>query len=108
MLKGESIANVQKQFTHIINHLMSLGNVFDKEELNIKILKCLNRSWQPKVTTISELKDLTSLTTTSSFGKLRKHELEMNMLNQVCSSFEESKSFEFDGRLDVLAVVEVF
>jgi len=26
------------------------------------------------------------------------------MLNQVCSSFEESKSFEFDGRLDVLAV----
>jgi len=28
------------------------------------------------------------------------------MLNQVCSSFEESKPFEFDGRLDVLAVVE--
>jgi len=26
----------------------------------------------------------------------------------VCSSFEESKSFEFDGRLDVLAVAEVF
>ena len=30
------------------------------------------------------------------------------LLNQVCSSFEESKSFEFDGRLDVLVVVEVF
>jgi len=26
------------------------------------------------------------------------------LLNQVCSSFEESKSFEFDGRLDVLIV----
>ena len=25
MLKGESIAEVQKRFTHIINHLMSLG-----------------------------------------------------------------------------------
>jgi len=25
----------------------------------------------------------------------------------MCSSFEESKSFEFDGRLDVLAVAEV-
>jgi len=48
--------------------------------LNIKILKCLDRSWQPKVTTISESKDLTSLTTTL-FGKLREHELEMNMLN---------------------------
>ncbi|XP_068486542.1 uncharacterized protein [Phaseolus vulgaris] len=44
MLKGESIAEVQKRFTHIINHLMSLGKTFDKEELNIKILKCLDRS----------------------------------------------------------------
>jgi len=30
------------------------------------------------------------------------------LLNQVCSSFEESKSFEFDGRLVVLVVAEVF
>jgi len=29
------------------------------------------------------------------------------VLNQVCSSFKESKSFEFDGRLDVLVVAEV-
>jgi len=26
------------------------------------------------------------------------------LLNQVCSSFEESKSLKFDGRLDVFAV----
>jgi len=81
ILKGESIDEVQKRFTHIINHLMSLGKTFDKEELNIKILKCLERSWQPKVTTISESKDLTSLTTASLFSKLREHELEMNRLN---------------------------
>ena len=81
MLKGESIAEVQKRFAHFINHLMSLGKTFDKEELNIKILKCLDRSWQPKVTTISVSKDLTSLTTASLFGKLREHELKMNRLN---------------------------
>jgi len=81
MLKGESIAEVQKRFTHIFNRKMSLGKVFDKKELNIKILKCLDRSWQPKVTAIFESKDLTSLTTTSLFGKLREHELEMNRLN---------------------------
>ena len=33
------------------------------------------------MTTISESKDLTSLTTASLFGKLREHELEMNRLN---------------------------
>ena len=50
--QGESIADVQKRFTHIVNHLIGLGKEFVKEELNIKVLKCLDRSWQPKVTTI--------------------------------------------------------
>jgi len=57
-----TIVEVQKRFTHIVNHLFSLGKTFDKEEINIKILKCLDRSWQPKVTAISESKDLTSMT----------------------------------------------
>jgi len=81
MQKGETIADVQKRFTHIVNHLISLGKTFEREELNIKILKCLDRSWQHKVTTISKSKDLTFLTIASLFGKLREHELEMNMLS---------------------------
>jgi len=81
MLKGETISDVQKRFTHIVNHLISLSKIFEREELNINILKCLDRSWQPKVTAIFESKDLTTLTTTSLFGKLREHELEMNQLN---------------------------
>jgi len=59
MQRGESICDVQKRFSHIVNHLMSLSKKFDEEELNIKVLECLDRTWQPKVTTISELKDLT-------------------------------------------------
>jgi len=41
----------------------------------------LDRSWKPKVNTISESKDLTALTTTSLFCRLREHEFEMNRLN---------------------------
>jgi len=37
------------------SNLIGLGKQFDKEKLNIKILKCLDKSWQPKVTTISRL-----------------------------------------------------
>ncbi|ESW04705.1 hypothetical protein PHAVU_011G118300 [Phaseolus vulgaris] len=66
MLKGETIAEVQKRFTHIINHLMSLDKTFDKEELNIKILKCLDR--------------------------LREHELEMNRLNVQESEDKHTRS----------------
>ena len=53
MQQRETIADVQKRFTHIVNNLIGLGKQFDREELNIKILKCLDRSWQPKVTAIS-------------------------------------------------------
>ncbi|XP_068503614.1 uncharacterized protein [Phaseolus vulgaris] len=54
MQPEETIVDVQKRFTHIVNHLTELRKEFDKEELNIKVLKSLDRSWQPKVTGISE------------------------------------------------------
>jgi len=61
MQPEESIADVQKRFTHIVNHLTGLGKEYDREKLNIKVLKCLDRSWQPKVTAISESRDLSKL-----------------------------------------------
>ncbi|XP_068465105.1 uncharacterized protein [Phaseolus vulgaris] len=82
MQSEESIADVQKQFTHIVNHLTGLGKVFDKEEFNIKVLKCLDRSWQPKVTTISESRDLSKMSTAALFGKLIEHELELKRLKE--------------------------
>ena len=69
MLKRETIEDVQKKLTHIVNHLIGFGKIFHKEVLNIKILKCLDRSWQPKVTVIFESKDLTTMTTASLFEK---------------------------------------
>ena len=44
MQPKETIVDVQNRFTHIVNHLTGLGKEFDKEELNIKLLKCLDRS----------------------------------------------------------------
>jgi len=67
MQPEENIANVHKRFTHIVNHLTGLGKVFDKEALNIKVLKCLDRSWQPKVTAISESIGLSKLSTAALF-----------------------------------------
>jgi len=82
MQPGETILHVHKRFTDIVNHLIGLRKIFDTEELNIKILKCLDRTWQPKVTIIFETRDLTTLSTTILFGKLREHELEMNKLKE--------------------------
>jgi len=82
MKSRESISDVPKRFTHIVNHLLALGKTFDKEELNIKILKSLNRTWQPKVTTNFESRDLTSMNIATLFGKLTEHELELERLKE--------------------------
>ena len=37
MRNGETIMDVQKRFTYIVNHLISLGKIFEREKLNIKI-----------------------------------------------------------------------
>jgi len=92
MQKGDSIAKVQKSFTHIVNHLMGLGKEFDKDELNIKVLKCLDRNWQPKVSTIFESKDLSIITITALFGKLREHAIEMQRLSELESSEKKVKT----------------
>ncbi|KAL2344787.1 hypothetical protein Fmac_006072 [Flemingia macrophylla] len=77
MIQGESIMEMQKRFTHIINHLKGLGKVFDEEEVNVKMLKSLNRKWQPTVTAITESKNLSQMTSAELFGKLRKYEMDM-------------------------------
>ena len=92
MQKGESICDVQKRFSHIVNHIMSLGKKFGEEELNIKVLKCLDRTWQPKVIAISESKDLTSMIVAYLFGKLREHEIEIQRLVVQESEDKHNKS----------------
>jgi len=49
-------------------------------------------SWQPKVTAISETRDLTTITTTTLFGKLREHELEMTKLKEMETIEKKSRS----------------
>ena len=81
MQQGETIYDVQKRFTHIINHLNGLGKSFDSDELNIKIPKSLNRTWQPKVMAITVSQNLATMTMAALFGKLREHKLELGRLN---------------------------
>ena len=79
---NESIQDMQKRFTHIVNHLASLGKTFQNEDLVNKVLRCLNREWQPKVTAITESQDLSSMSLATLFGKLQEHEMELLRLNQ--------------------------
>ena len=70
MKTNESIQDMQKRFTHIVNHLASLGRTFQNEDLINKVLRCLSREWQPKVTAITESRDLSIMSLATLFGKL--------------------------------------
>ena len=82
MNQNETIQHMQKRFTHIVNHLASLGKIFPNEDLINKVYTCLSRQWQPKLTAIAELKDLTNMSLATLFGKLQEHEMELMRLNQ--------------------------
>ena len=43
MNPNETIQDMQKRFTHIVNHLASLGKIFPNEHLVNKVLRCLSR-----------------------------------------------------------------
>ena len=43
MNQNETIQYMQNRFTHIVNHLASLGKIFPNEDLINKVLRCLSR-----------------------------------------------------------------
>jgi len=67
MNQNETIQDMQKRFTHIVNHLASLEKIFPNEDLINKVLRCLSRQWQPKVTAIAESKGLTNMSLATLF-----------------------------------------
>ncbi|GAV56506.1 zf-CCHC domain-containing protein/UBN2 domain-containing protein, partial [Cephalotus follicularis] len=61
----------------IINSLKNLGKSYPNHELVRKILRCLPKSWTPKVTAIEEAKDLSTLPLEQLLGSLMTHETTM-------------------------------
>jgi len=61
MGEHETIMDMNSHFTRITNELKSLGKTFTTKELVRKILRFLPRTWEAKVTTIQEAKDLKTI-----------------------------------------------
>ncbi|KAF1865894.1 hypothetical protein Lal_00033352 [Lupinus albus] len=68
------------EFIHIVNLLVTLDKVFANGDLTNKVLRCLDRKWQPKVSTIMESKDLDSMLLATLFRKLQEHDMKLRCL----------------------------
>jgi hypothetical protein len=83
MNPGENIQDMQKRFTYLINQIHALGKDYSNEDLINKVLTCLSRDWQQKVTAIGEARDPRTMSLATLFGKLDEHELELSRLDQL-------------------------
>lgn len=66
-----------KHDSHIVNHM--------------KILRCLNSNWQPKVTTICEYRDLETMSMYTIFGKLQEHEIKLKRLSNEEEGYKKKR-----------------
>ncbi|GAV67542.1 zf-CCHC domain-containing protein/UBN2 domain-containing protein, partial [Cephalotus follicularis] len=72
---NENISGMFVRFTNIINSLPSLNKCYTNSEMVRKIIRCLPKSWMPKVTAIEEAKDLNTLPLEELLGSLMTHEM---------------------------------
>ena len=99
MKQRETIEDVQKRFTHIVNHLKGLGNIFEEEEINVKELKSVNKTWQPKVIAISISKDLATMTHAKLFGKLREYDMDLTRMAEEEAIDKKNKGLALKTRI---------
>src|SRR4051812_40128577 len=99
MKPRETILELQKRFVHLTNHLKELGKTLTTEELNLKVLRSLTREWQPKVTAISEKKNLSKMTSATLFGKLQEYETELGRLETHEIQIKDSKDIALKTRV---------
>ena len=86
MESNETISQMFTRFTDVINGLKSLGKTYTNVEMVRKILRCLPRSWSPKVTAIEEAKDLTKMGLDELLGSLMTHEITMKSNEEIDES----------------------
>ncbi|CAL1401997.1 unnamed protein product [Linum trigynum] len=112
MISGESISDMDKRFSTLVNILKGLGKSFTSKELVRKVLRSLPLEWMAKRTTIEEAKDLNVLSLENLIGSLLSHEEVLKHMNtlhdkknktiafqSVCSIEEEKLDEDFENEL---------
>ena len=80
---SETVVDIYTRFTDVVNGLKALSKKFLDFELVNKILRSLNKSWDPKVTAIQEAKDLNNFSLEELFGSLMTYEMAYNAQNEL-------------------------
>ncbi|GAV61815.1 UBN2 domain-containing protein [Cephalotus follicularis] len=113
MRENEYISSMYIRFTNIINSLHALDKTYSNSDLVRKILRCLPKSWMPKVTVIEEAKNLNELLLEELLKSLMTYEMIINLQDEdeekelnkkkiIASKSKEDSDEESDGDMTLI------
>ena len=82
MFDDESFDEFYAKLNDIVNSAYNLGKIYDQPKIIRKILKSLTENFRPKVTTITESKDMDSIPVNELVGSLQSYELDLPKTNK--------------------------
>ena len=70
------------KLNNIVNSAYNLGEIYDQPKIVRKILRSLTEDFRPKVTAITESKDVDSIPVDKLVGSLQSYELDLPQTNK--------------------------
>ena len=103
MSDDESFDEFYPKLNDIVNSDINLGEIYDQPKIVRKILRSLTENFRPKVTAITESKDVDSIPINELVGSLQSYELDLPKTNKSKSmalkSVDDIDRNKFDDEL---------
>ena len=96
MFDDEFFDEFYAKLNDIVNSAYNLGEIYDQPKIVRKILRSLTKDFRPKVTTITESKDVDSILIDELVGYLQSYELDLPKINK-----SKSMALKFVDDVDV-------
>ena len=77
MSDDESLDEFYAKLNDIVNFAYNLSEIYDQPKIVRKILRSLTEDFRPKVTAITESKDMDFITVNELVGSLQSYELDL-------------------------------
>ena len=108
MFDDESFDEFYTKLNDIVNSAYNLGEIYDQPKIVRKILRSLTEDFRPKVTAITESKDVDSIPVDELIGSLQSYELNLPKTSKFKSmalkSVDDVDVSRFDDELSAIKI----
>ena len=108
MFDDESFDEFYAKLNDIVNSAYNLGEIYDQPKIVRNILRSLTENFRPKMTAITESKDVDSIPVDELVGSLQFYELDLPKTSKSKSmAFKSVDDVDIGGFDDELSVTEI-